>query len=598
METRRIRNFCIIAHIDHGKTTLSDRFLELAGAYTLREMSDQMLDNMDLEKERGITIKAHAVALEYTANDGVAYRLNLIDTPGHVDFAYEVSRSLSACEGALLVVDGTQGVEAQTLANAYMAVDHHLHVMPVINKIDLPSAEPEKIKEQVENIIGISTENALTCSAKSGLGVKEILEAVVRDVPPPRGDVDAPLKALVFDSWFDAYRGVTILARVMEGTIRRGQPITLMATRQKYTAEEIGLLTPKPVPVEELGAGEVGFVIANIRNAVEVKIGDTITDPRRPTAEPFPGFQEMKPMVFAGLFPIGESGYDALRDALEKLRLNDASFSVEPENSEALGFGFRCGFLGLLHMEIVQQRLERHFGLSLITTAPSVRYRIKTTDGETLEISNPARLPPPQKIDTWEEPVITCLILTPPEHVGGILALCQDKRGVQKDLKYVTTTRVLISYDLPFNEVVIDFYDKLKTISRGYASLDYHHTGWWKSDMAKLDILVNGEPVDALSLIVHRERAAQKGRSLTQKLRQEIPRQLFEVAIQAAIGGKIVARENVSALRKNVLAKCYGGDITRKRKLLEKQKEGKKRMKKVGRVDIPQEAFLALLKVE
>ena len=598
MDTKRVRNFCIIAHIDHGKTTLSDRFLELAGAYTLREMSDQMLDNMDLEKERGITIKAHAVALEYRAADGIDYRLNLIDTPGHVDFAYEVSRSLSACEGALLVVDGTQGVEAQTLANAYMAVDHHLHVIPVINKIDLPSAEPEKIKEQVENIIGISTENALTCSAKSGLGVKEILEAVVRDVPPPVGDSEAPLKALVFDSWFDAYRGVTILARVMEGTIRRGMPITLMATGQKYTAEEIGLLTPKPVPVDELGAGEVGFVIANIRNAVEVKIGDTITDPRRPTAEGFPGFQEMKPMVFAGLFPIGESGYDALRDALEKLRLNDASFSVEPENSEALGFGFRCGFLGLLHMEIVQQRLERHFGLSLITTAPSVRYRIKTTDGELLEISNPARLPPPQKIESWEEPVITCLILTPPEHVGGILALCQDKRGVQKDLKYVTTTRVLISYDLPFNEVVIDFYDKLKTISRGYASLDYHHTGWWKSEMAKLDILVNGEPVDALSLIVHRERAAQKGRSLVTKLRQEIPRQLFEVAIQAAIGGKIVARENVSALRKNVLAKCYGGDITRKRKLLEKQKEGKKRMKKVGRVDIPQEAFLALLKVE
>ena len=598
MDTSRVRNFCIIAHIDHGKTTLSDRFLELAGAYTLREMSDQMLDNMDLEKERGITIKAHAVALEYRAADGIDYRLNLIDTPGHVDFAYEVSRSLSACEGALLVVDGTQGVEAQTLANAYMAVDHKLHVIPVINKIDLPSAEPEKIREQIENIIGISTENALTCSAKSGLGVKEILEAVVREVPPPTGDSDAPLKALVFDSWFDAYRGVTILARVMEGTIRRGMPITLMATGQKYTAEEIGLLTPKPVPVEELGAGEVGFVIANIRNAVEVKIGDTITDPRRPTAESFPGFQEMKPMVFAGLFPIGESGYDSLRDALEKLRLNDASFSVEPENSEALGFGFRCGFLGLLHMEIVQQRLERHFGLSLITTAPSVRYRIRTTDGETLEISNPARLPPPQKIDTWEEPVITCLILTPPEHVGGILELCQGKRGIQKDLKFVTTTRVLISYDLPFNEVVIDFYDKLKTISRGYGSLDYHHTGWWKSDMAKLDILVNGEPVDALSLIVHRDRAAQRGRSLVTKLRQEIPRQLFEVAIQAAIGGKIVARENVSALRKNVLAKCYGGDITRKRKLLEKQKEGKKRMKKVGRVDIPQEAFLALLKVE
>jgi GTP-binding protein LepA len=598
MDARLIRNFCIIAHIDHGKTTLSDRFLELCGAYTLREMNDQMLDNMDLERERGITIKAHAVALEYKALDGRTYRLNLIDTPGHVDFAYEVSRSLSACEGALLVVDGTQGVEAQTLANAYMAVDHHLHVVPVINKIDLPSAEPERIKEQVENIIGISTENVHLVSAKAGTGLAELLEAVVHEIPPPSGDEGAPLKALVFDSWFDAYRGVTILARVMEGTLRRGMTVTLMATGQKYQVEEIGLLTPRPVPVDTLTAGEVGFVIANIRNAVEVKIGDTITEARRPTAQAFPGFQEMKPMVFAGLFPIGESGYDALRDALEKLRLNDASFSVEPENSEALGFGFRCGFLGLLHMEIVQQRLERHFGLSLITTAPSVRYRITTTDGEILEISNPARLPPPQKIDTWEEPVITCLILTPPEHVGGILALCQDKRGVQKDLRYVTTTRVLISYDLPFNEVVIDFYDKLKTISRGYGSLDYHHTGWWRSDMAKLDILVNGEPVDALSLIVHRDRAAQKGRSLAGKLRQEIPRQLFEVAIQAAVGGKIVARENVSALRKNVLAKCYGGDITRKRKLLEKQKEGKKRMKKVGRVDIPQEAFLALLKVE
>jgi len=598
MDARLIRNFCIIAHIDHGKTTLSDCFLELCGAYTLREMNDQMLDNMDLERERGITIKAHAVALEYKANDGRTYRLNLIDTPGHVDFAYEVSRSLSACEGALLVVDGTQGVEAQTLANAYMAVDHHLHVVPVINKIDLPSAEPERIKEQVENIIGISTENAHLVSAKAGTGLAELLEAVVHEIPPPTGDEEAPLKALVFDSWFDAYRGVTILARIVDGTLRRGATITLMATGQRYQVEEIGLLTPKPVPVEALTAGEVGFVIANIRNAVEVKIGDTITEARRPTARPFPGFQEMKPMVFAGLFPIGESGYDALRDALEKLRLNDASFSVEPENSEALGFGFRCGFLGLLHMEIVQQRLERHFGLSLITTAPSVRYRITTTDGEVVEVSNPARLPPPQKIDTWEEPVITCLILTPPEHVGGILALCQEKRGVQKDLKYVTTTRVLISYDLPFNEVVIDFYDKLKTISRGYGSLDYHHTGWWKSEMAKLDILVNGDPVDALSLIVHRDRAAQKGRNLAAKLRQEIPRQLFEVAIQAAVGGKIVARENVSALRKNVLAKCYGGDITRKRKLLEKQKEGKKRMKKVGRVDIPQEAFLALLKVE
>jgi GTP-binding protein LepA len=598
MDARDIRNFCIIAHIDHGKTTLSDRFLELCGALTKREMDEQTLDSMDLERERGITIKAHAVALDYKGRDGRTYRLNLIDTPGHVDFAYEVSRSLSACEGALLVVDATQGVEAQTLANSYMAVDHHLHIIPVINKIDLPSAEPARAKEQIENIIGISAENALPCSAKAGTGVPEILEAVVREVPPPQGDPDAPLKALVFDSWFDAYRGVTMLVRVIEGTLRQKARIMLMATGRTYDADEVGLMTPKPVAGEALSVGEVGYLVANIRNATEVKIGDTVTEAKRPTASAFPGFQEMKPMVFAGLFPIGESGYDTLRDALDKLRLNDASFTVEPENSEALGFGFRCGFLGLLHMEIVQQRLERHFGLDLITTAPSVRYRVTTTDGEIVEVSNPARLPEPQKIDTWEEPVITCLILTPPEFVGGILALCQDKRGVQKDLKYVTQTRVLISYDLPFNEVVIDFYDRLKTLSKGYASLDYHHTGWWKSDMAKLDILVNGDPVDALSLIVHRERAAAKGRALAQKLRQEIPRQLFEVAIQAAIGGKIVARENVAALRKNVLAKCYGGDITRKRKLLEKQKEGKKRMKKVGRVDIPQEAFLAVLKVD
>jgi GTP-binding protein LepA len=598
MDASLIRNFCIIAHIDHGKTTLSDRFLELCGALSKREMNDQVLDNMDLERERGITIKAHAVALEYKAQDGKTYRLNLIDTPGHVDFAYEVSRSLSACEGALLVVDATQGVEAQTLANSYMAVDHHLHILPVINKIDLASAEPARAKEQIENIIGISADNALSCSAKAGTGVPEILEAIVREVPAPQGDPEAPLKALVFDSWFDAYRGVTVLARVIEGTLRPKARIMLMATGRTYDAEEIGLMTPKAVPTESLSTGEVGYLVANIRNATEVKIGDTITEARRPTGTPFPGFQEMKPMVFAGLFPIGESGYETLRDALDKLRLNDASFSVEPENSEALGFGFRCGFLGLLHMEIVQQRLERHYGMDLITTAPSVRYRITTTDHDVIEVSNPARLPEPQRIEEWEEPVITCLILTPPEFLGGILALCQDKRGVQKDLKYVTTTRVLVSYDLPFNEVVIDFYDKLKTISRGYASLDYHHTGWWKSDMAKLDILVNGTPVDALSLIVHRDRAAQKGRALAQKLRQEIPRQLFEVAIQAAIGGKIVARENVSALRKNVLAKCYGGDITRKRKLLEKQKEGKKRMKKVGVVDIPQEAFLALLKVE
>ncbi len=598
MDSRLIRNFCIIAHIDHGKTTLSDRILELTGALSLREMSDQVLDGMDLERERGITIKAHAVALDYQAGDGQTYRLNLIDTPGHVDFAYEVSRSLSACEGAVLVVDASQGVEAQTLANSYMAVDHHLTVLPVINKIDLPSAEPARVREQIENIIGISAQGAILCSAKEGTGVREILETIVREVPPPRGDPQGPAKALVFDSWFDPYRGVVILARVIEGTLRRKMRIRLMATGREYDLEDLGLLTPKMVAVDALSAGEVGVLVANIRNSSEVKIGDTVTDARNPTATPFPGFQEMRPMVFAGLFPIGESSYDNLRDALDKLRLSDSSFTVEPETSEALGFGFRCGFLGLLHMEIVQQRLERHFGLALITTAPSVRYRVTTTDGAVLEISNPAKLPPPQKIARWDEPVITALILTPPEHVGGILALCQDKRGVQKELKYVTTSRVLITYDLPFNEVVLDFYDRLKTLSRGYASLDYHHTGWWQGDLVKLDILVNGEPVDALSLIVHRERAPVKGRALAQKLREVIPRQLFEVAIQAAIGSKIVARENVAAMRKNVLAKCYGGDITRKRKLLEKQKEGKKRMKKVGRVDLPQEAFLALLKVD
>ncbi len=598
MDSRLIRNFCIIAHIDHGKTTLSDRILELTGALSQREMSDQVLDGMDLERERGITIKAHAVALDYQAGDGQTYRLNLIDTPGHVDFAYEVSRSLSACEGAVLVVDASQGVEAQTLANSYMAVDHHLTVLPVINKIDLPSAEPARVREQIENIIGISAQGAILCSAKEGTGVREILETIVREVPPPRGDPQGPAKALVFDSWFDPYRGVVILGRVIEGTLRRKMRIRLMATGREYDLEDLGLLTPKMVAVDALSAGEVGVLVANIRNSAEVKIGDTVTDARNPAATPFPGFQEMRPMVFAGLFPIGESSYDNLRDALDKLRLSDSSFTVEPETSEALGFGFRCGFLGLLHMEIVQQRLERHFGLALITTAPSVRYRVTTTDGAVLEISNPAKLPPPQKIARWDEPVITALILTPPEHVGGILALCQDKRGVQKGLKYVTTSRVLITYDLPFNEVVLDFYDRLKTLSRGYASLDYHHTGWWESDLVKLDILVNGEPIDALSLIVHRERAAPKGRALAQKLREVIPRQLFEVAIQAAIGSKIVARENVAAMRKNVLAKCYGGDITRKRKLLEKQKEGKKRMKKVGRVDLPQEAFLALLKVD
>jgi len=598
MDPKLIRNFCIIAHIDHGKSTLADRILELTGALEKREMEDQVLDDMDLERERGITIKAHAVALEYKADDGQSYRLNLIDTPGHVDFSYEVSRSISACDGALLVVDASQGVEAQTLANTHLASEQNLEIIPVINKIDLPSAEPERVKEQIENIIGLDCSGAILASAKEGRGVHEILEALIQRLPHPKGNVEKPLKALVFDSWYDSFRGVIILVRLLDGTIRRKMKIRFMATGKEYEVEEVGIFTPKLKPTDDLSVGEVGFVIAGIRNASETKIGDTITEAGRPTEAPFPGFQEMKPMVFAGLYPNGETTYENLRDALDRLRLNDASFSVEAETSDALGFGFRCGFLGLLHMEIVQQRLERHFNLDLITTAPSVRYRITTTDGTVVEVSNPAKMPPTGSIARYDEPIITALILTPPDYVGAILALCQDRRGIQKELKYVTTSRVLITYDLPLNEVVMDFYDKLKTLSRGYASLDYHLAGWRDADLVKLDILVNGDAVDALSLIVHRDRAYNRGKALASKLREVIPRQMFEVAIQAAVGSKIIARETVSAMRKNVLAKCYGGDITRKRKLLEKQKEGKKRMKKIGRVDIPQEAFLALLKLE
>ncbi|HEU5179543.1 MAG TPA: translation elongation factor 4 [Candidatus Polarisedimenticolia bacterium] len=598
MDSKLIRNFCIIAHIDHGKSTLADRILELTGALEKREMEDQVLDDMDLERERGITIKAHAVALDYKADDGKTYRLNLIDTPGHVDFSYEVSRSISACEGALLVVDASQGVEAQTLANTHLASEHNLEIIPVINKIDLPSAEPEKVKEQIENIIGLDCSGAILASAKDGKGVHEVLEALIERLPSPKGSLESPLKALVFDSWYDSFRGVIILVKLLDGTMKRRTKVRFMATGKEYEIEDVGVFTPKMRPTDELSVGEVGFVIAGIKNASETKIGDTITEAARPTSEPFPGFQEMKPMVFAGVYPNGETTYENLRDALDRLRLNDASFSVEPETSDALGFGYRCGFLGLLHMEIVQQRLERHHDLDLITTAPSVRYRVTTTDGSVVEVSNPAKLPPTGSIAKYEEPIILALILTPPEYVGAILALCQDRRGIQKELKYVTTTRVLISYELPLNEVVMDFYDKLKTLSRGYASLDYHLAGWRDADLVKLDILVNGDPVDALSLIVHKERAYFRGRALASKLREVIPRQLFEVAIQAAVGSKIIARETVSAMRKNVLAKCYGGDITRKRKLLEKQKEGKKRMKKIGRVDIPQEAFLALLKLE
>ena len=597
MNPRLIRNFAVIAHIDHGKSTLADRMLEMTGALQAREMEAQVLDSMDLERERGITIKAHAVRLNYTADDGRQYVLNLIDTPGHVDFSYEVTRSLAACEGALLLVDASQGVEAQTLANAYLAVENNLEIIPVINKIDLPGAQPDEVRRQFEEIIGLDASGAILASAKEGRGVHEILEAIVTRLPPPSGVPDAPLKALIFDSWYDVYRGVIILARVIDGVMRPGMKIRLMAAGQEHEIEQLGVFTPKPIVVDELGVGEVGFMFANIKNVADAKIGDTITEVARPTDTPFPGFKELKPMVFAGLYPVEASQYPELRDALEKLRLNDASFFFEPETSAALGFGFRCGFLGLLHMEIVQERLEREFNMDLVTTAPGVLYRVTTTDGVVTEIDSPAKLPDTGRIDVIEEPVITATILTPAEHVGGILELCQEKRGVQKGLDYVAKDRVLVTYELPFNEVVLDFYDRLKTISRGYASFDYHVTGYWESPLVKLDILVNGDPVDALSIIVHQDKAYPRGRALASKMRELIPRQMFEVAIQAAIGSRIVARESVKALRKNVLAKCYGGDITRKRKLLEKQKEGKKRMKRVGRVEIPQEAFLAVLKV-
>ena len=597
MDQRLIRNFSIVAHIDHGKSTLADRFLEVTGALQAREMEAQVLDSMDLERERGITIKAHAVRLTYRASDGEDYILNLIDTPGHVDFSYEVTRSLAACEGALLLVDASQGVEAQTLANAYLAVENNLEIIPVINKIDLPGAQPDEVRRQIHDIIGLDASGAVLASAKEGRGVPEILEAIVARLPPPAGLPDAPLKALIFDSWYDAYRGVVILTRVIDGVLRPGMKVRLMATGQDFQVEQLGAFTPKPVRVEELGVGEVGFMVANIKTIADAKIGDTITESGRPTATPFPGFKEIKPMVFAGLYPVEASQYPELRDALEKLRLNDASFFFEPETSAALGFGFRCGFLGLLHMEIVQERLEREFNMDLVTTAPGVLYRVTTTDGTVTEIDSPAKLPETGRIAKIEEPVITATMMTPAEFVGGIFELCQEKRGVQKGLDYITSDRVLVSYELPFNEVVLDFYDRLKTVSRGYASLDYHVTGHWTSPLVKLDILVNGEPVDALSTIVHEDNAYARGRALAAKMRELIPRQMFEIAIQAAIGNRIVARESVKALRKNVLAKCYGGDISRKRKLLEKQKEGKKRMKRVGRVEIPQEAFLAVLKI-
>ena len=596
MDPKFIRNFCIIAHIDHGKSTLADRLLEMTGALSSREMHEQVLDSMDLERERGITIKAKSIRLHYKANDGNTYRLNLIDTPGHVDFSYEVSRALSACEGALLVVDASQGVEAQTVANTFLAAGHNLTILPVINKIDLPAAQTEFVKEQIETVLAIPASDALLISAKSGLGVEDVLEAIVARIPPPKGSAENPLQALIFDSWFDIYRGAVVLVRVMEGRITPRMKIRLVYTNEVYEVETLGTLTPKPVALEELEAGDVGFIVANIKRVAEARMGDTVTEASRP-APALPGFEAIKPMVFAGMFPVLADEYEPLRDALGKLQLNDAAFFYEPENSVALGFGFRCGFLGLLHMEIVQERLEREFGLNLITTAPSVRYRITRVTGEVMEVDSPAKFPNPSDIAKIEEPIIKAMIITNEDSVGGILQLCQDKRGTQKNFEYLSPTRVMLTYELPLNEIVLDFYDRLKSVSRGYASLDYHLAGYSESDLIKLDVLVGGEPVDALALIIHRDLAYDRGRDLVTRLRKLIPRQMFEVPIQAAIGSRVIARETVAAIRKNVLAKCYGGDISRKRKLLEKQKEGKKRMKRVGQVDIPQEAFLAVLKV-
>ncbi len=597
MDPAFIRNFCIIAHIDHGKSTLADRLLEVTGALSQREMMAQVLDSMDLERERGITIKAHAVRLNYTAKDGIEYQLNLIDTPGHVDFTYEVSRSLQACEGALLVVDASQGVEAQTLANTYLALNHNLELIPVINKIDLPSAEPERVREQIEQLIGLDASDAILVSAKQGIGIVETLEAVVHRVPRPKGDPEAPLKALIFDSWFDPYRGVIILIRVIDGRIRIGQKIRLWSNGSTHDVEALGYHTPKPIPCDVLSAGEAGFLHANIKTVSDAKIGDTIVDHANPAAEALPGFQEIKPMVFAGLYPVESHEHGLLRDALEKLRLNDSAFNFEPENSVALGFGFRCGFLGLLHLEIVQERLEREFKIDLITTAPGVRYRITLTGGAVIEVENPSKFPDPSSIEQIEEPIIEASVITREEYIGEILKLLEEKRGTQLKLEYLHGGRMLVVYELPLNEIVLDFYDRLKSASRGYASLDYHLSGHRISKMVKLDVLVAGEPVDALSIIVHKDVAYERGKMLIERLRKLIPRQMFEVALQAAIGSKVIARETISGMKKNVLAKCYGGDISRKRKLLEKQKEGKKRMKRVGRVDIPQEAFLSVLKV-
>lgn len=598
MKQSFIRNFSIIAHIDHGKSTLADRLLEFTGTLSEREKTDQFLDKMDLERERGITIKAQAVRLKYRARNGQDYILNLIDTPGHVDFSYEVSRSLSACEGALLVVDASQGVEAQTLANVYLAIDENLEVFPVLNKIDLPSADPETVRQEIEDIIGLDAGDAVLASAKAGIGIEEILEAIVQKIPPPKGDPSAPLKALIFDSWYDSYQGVIVLVRVVDGTLKKGDKIRLMQSGKEYEVLRVGVFGPHPVPMDELSAGEVGFITASIKVVHDAKVGDTITHMRNGAQNALPGFKEVKPMVFSGLYPVDSGDYDDLRDAMEKLRLNDSSFSFEPENSMALGFGFRCGFLGLLHMEIVQERLEREFGVDLITTAPTVVYRVTNTKGETFNVESANKLPDVQYIEKVQEPFILASIHVPNEFVGAVLALCEEKRGVQREIKYLTANRVMVIYELPLNEIVLDFYDRLKTLSRGYASLDYEYLDYRTSELVRLNILINGDPVDALSLIVHREKAQYRGRELVSKMKEFIPRQQFEVAIQAAIGNKVIARETVKALRKDVTAKCYGGDITRKRKLLEKQKEGKKRMKQVGNIELPQEAFLAILKVK
>ncbi|MCB4203937.1 translation elongation factor 4 [Deferribacterales bacterium Es71-Z0220] len=597
MDRKLIRNFSIIAHIDHGKSTIADRLIEYTGAIDKREMKSQLLDSMDIERERGITIKAQTVRLYYKADDGNTYQLNLIDTPGHVDFTYEVSRSLAACEGALLVVDASQGVEAQTIANVYMAIEQNLELIPVINKIDLPSADFERVKNEIEEIIGIDASNAIPASAKEGIGTKEILEGIVKYIPHPKGDENKPLKAVIFDSWYDAYQGVIVLIRVIEGAIKNGDKIKFMATDKEHDVDSIGIFTPKDTKVDSLSAGEVGYIIAGIKELKDVKIGDTVTHVKNPTKEPFPGFKNVKPVVFCGFYPVDPKDYEDLRDALEKLMLNDSSITYEPENSMALGFGFRCGFLGLLHMEIIQERLEREFDLNLITTAPTVIYKVTKTDGTTVDVDNPAKLPPVGEIDIIEEPIINATIVLPNEYVGNVIQLLQQKRGIQKNMHYVSQTRVILEYEIPLSEVVIDFYDKLKSASKGYASFDYEHAGYKVSALTKLDILINGEPVDALSIIVHRDQAYYKGRELVDKMKDVIPRQMFDIAIQAALGNKIIARSTVKAFRKNVTAKCYGGDITRKKKLLEKQKEGKKRMRKIGKVDVPQEAFLAILKI-